>query len=337
MLNLQIPIHIADGSLTKKNEKIISEFLKRNKRLKIDYKHYGKDIDLQAFYRKTTNAIESINSDYIIFTCNDDFLIEASINEGEKFLENNKDYVAAAGPVYDTTICQTKPEHDQIWGILSHPINQYPAFDRVENNALSRLQSFLKNRKSSYIWSALHKRKIFLKTCKDILNTNPVDLRFHTHSVILFTLARGKVSGSLPCMTIHQNNPSESEGKKIAKIGTWYDWIQTDNWFSSYEKMITKLTDIIFKDEQHKREILKRNIEFIYQGLIGELVLRISYPKYLHYLYNKGVPINKSDPIFSVFCKINEMVSNFQKKISIKRSMKSKFLMFTKKFILIKS
>ena len=81
MLNLRIPIHIADGSLTKKNEKIISEFQKRNKRLKIDYKHYGKDIDLPAFYRKITSAIKSIDSEYLIFACNDDFLIEASINE----------------------------------------------------------------------------------------------------------------------------------------------------------------------------------------------------------------------------------------------------------------
>ena len=121
MLNLQIPIHIADGSLTKKNEKIISEFLKRNNRLEIYYKHYGNDIDLPAFYRKTTNAIKSIKSKYVIFTCNDDFIFENSIKEGESFLENNTEYVAAAGPVYDTTICQTKPEHNQIWGTLSQP------------------------------------------------------------------------------------------------------------------------------------------------------------------------------------------------------------------------
>ena len=118
-------------------------------------------------------------------------------------------------------------------------------------------------------------------------------------------------------MTVHQNDPGESAGKKIAKIGTWYDWIQTDDWFSSYEKMISKLTDIILIKEYHK-EILNREIEFMYQGLIGELILRIAYPDYLYHLYNKGVPIDRNDPIFNSFCKINEIVSNFQKDNTVK-------------------
>jgi len=321
-LGFSLPIHIADGSLTYQNSNIIHKFLNSKPVLNIDYKFYGKDINLEKFYQKIYEAVRCISTDYVILADNDDFLIEESIMKGAENFRNNEDLIAVSGPAYDTTICNTKPEHDQTWGVLSNPINQYPASDRVENNALSRLQSFLVNRKSSYVWSAIHKRKIFLETCKDILKINPIDFRFLTHSIILFTLARGKVSGSSPCMTIHQDNPGESAGKKLAQIGTWHDWIQTDNWFSSYKKMILKLTDIILENENHKREELKRNIEFMYQGLIGELILRITHPYYLHNIYKKGETINKSDPIFNTFIKIKTYISNkeFKKKERFQRN-----------------
>lgn len=309
-LGFSIPIHIADGSLSDQNKNIILKFLNSSSVLNIDYKFYGKDINLETFYQKICKAVSYISTDYVIFADNDDFLVEESIMKGADYFRNNEDLIAVSGPAYDTSIYPTKPEHNQTWGVLSNPINQYPAFDRVENNALSRLQSFSANRKSSYIWSALHKREIFLKTCKDILKINPIDFRFLTHSIILFTLARGKVSGSLPCMTIRQDNPGESAGKKLAQIGTWHDWIQTDYWFSSYKKMISKLTDIILENENHRGEELKRNIEFIYQGLIGELILRITYPHYLHNLYKKGEAVSENDSVFNTFIKIKRFILN---------------------------
>ena len=331
MLNLQIPIHIADGSLTKKNRSIIQDFQKKNKRLNIDYKYYGKDSDLNAFFRKTTNAINYINSEYVIFTCNDDFLIEGSIKEGEKFLEKNKEYVAAAGPVYDTTMCQTKPKHNQIWGILSHPINQYPSFNLTSDKATERLYSYLSNRKSSYIWSALHRKDSILKTNEDIIKINPIDLRFQTHLTVLLTISRGKISGTMPCMTIHQSNNSESAGSKNSS--KWYDWIQHKDWLNTYESMIDAITSVAVKNESYSYTNLRRKIEYLYQGLIGELILRSIYPSYLQHLYKIGERIKDNDAAFNVYKKINEMVPNFQKKNPVKRSIKSKSLMFIKKFI----
>lgn len=309
MLNLQIPIHIADGSLTKKNEKIISEFIKINKRLKIDYKHYGKDIDLPAFYRKTTNAIKSIDSEYLIFACNDDFLIEASINEGEVFLENNKGYVAAAGPVYDITMCQTKPEHNQIWGILSQPINQYPAFDRKEELAESRIYNFLAGRKNSYIWSALHRKKVFLRTNQIIERTCPPDLRFQEHLLSMMTLCFGKICGAMPCMTFHQNNSGESEGENLLRKGTWYQWIQSKEWFDFYRKMITVLVENITESE-HSAIDLKRRIEIYYQAQIGQMNIREFHSSYKSEFFAKGDPMATHGDLFNQLINIRNIVEN---------------------------
>lgn len=309
MLNFQIPIHIADGSLAKKNEKIISEFLKRNKRLKIDYKHYGKDIDLPTFYRKITNAIKSINSQYVIFTCNDDFLIEKSIIEGADFLENNKGYVATAGPVYDTTMCQTKLEHTQIWGKLSHPINQYPAFDRKEELAESRIYNFLAGRKNSYIFMALHRRDALLKTNEIIEQSCPPDLRLQEHLLSMMTLCFGKVSGAMPCMTFHQNNPGESAGKDIIKKGTWYQWIQSKEWFEFYKKMISVLVENISESEYSTTD-LKRRIEIYYQAQIGQMNIREFHPSYKSELFAKGDPMPTHGDLFNQLRNIRNIVEN---------------------------
>lgn len=309
MLNLQIPIHIADGSISEDNERIIKNYQDCHNNLNIEYQHYGKDIDLQTFYHKITKSIQNVKTEYVIFTSNDDFLLENSIRDSATFLDRNNDFVAAAGHVYDATMCQTKPSHNQIWGILSHPINQYPAFDRKEELAESRIYNFLAGRKNSYIWSALHRTKVFLRTNQIIERICPPDLRFQEHLLSMMTLCFGKISGAMPCMTFHQNNPGESQGENLLKKGTWYQWIQSKEWFDFYKKMISVLVENITESEYSKTE-LKRRIEIYYQAQIGQMNIREFHPSYKSELFAKGDPMPTHGDLFNQLINIRNIVES---------------------------
>ena len=309
MLNLKIPIHIADGSISEDNERIIKNYQDCHNNLNIEYQHYGKDIDLQTFYHKITKSIQNVKTEYVIFTSNDDFLLENSIRDSATFLDRNDDFVAAAGHVYDTTMCQTKPCHNQIWGILSHPIKQYPAFDRIEELAESRIYNYLAGRKNSFIFMALHRRDALLKSSEIIEQSCPPDLRFHAHVFSMLTLCFGKVSGAMPCMTFHQNNSGESEGKKISQKGTWYNWIQGKEWFTFYKIMISVLVENITRSE-YSTEDLTRRIEVYYQAQIGQMNIREFHPSYRSEFFSQGQPIQKHGNIYNKFEKIRDIIKN---------------------------
>ena len=308
-LNFKIPILIADGSHSDYNEKIISKFLTRENNLNITYKNYGKDTSLHKFYSKIVTSIKDIESQYVIFTSNDDFLIEKSIIEGADFLNKNTEYVAAAGNAYDTTMCQTKPSHNLVWGILSHPINQYPAFDRKEELAESRIYNFLAGRKNSYIYMALHRRDALLKSSKIIEQYCPPDLRFHAHFFAMLTLCFGKIRGSIPCMTLHQANSGESAGNEIMEKGSWYQWIQYKEWFDFYNKMISILVENITESE-YSTEDLTRRIEVYYQAQIGQMNIREFHPTYKSEFFSQGQPIQQYGNIYNQFEKIRYIIKN---------------------------
>jgi len=308
-LNFKIPIHIADGSHSDCNEKIISEFLTRENNLNITYKNYGKDSNLNKFYSKIINSIEDIDSEYVILCCNDDFLVKESILEGSHFLDNNHEFVATAGPVFDTTMCQTKTSHNQIWGILSHPINQYPAFDRIEDLAESRICNYLSGRKNSYIWSALHRKNVLLETSKVIHGISPPDLRFQEHLNALLTLTKGKVSGRMQCMTLHQSNTMESEGAKIMNnIGTWYMWIQSNEWFECYKEMISEIVNLIAPKSKSPKKELSRLIEIYYQAFIGQMNIREFHPAYKEEFFSSGKPIPRHSHVYKTWDKISKII-----------------------------
>jgi glycosyltransferase domain-containing protein len=306
-LNFKIPVHIADGSISDSNKKIISDFQSKNKNLDIDYKYYGKDTDLDQFYRKTCLALQKIKTDYVILACNDDFLIEDSIREGASFLNQNKDYVAAVGPVYDTTIGQTNPSHNQVWGILSHPINQYPAFERSEDDPTQRIYHFLAGRNNSYIYSALHRRTVLLQTCEIIVDISPPDLRFHLHLISLLSLCFGKVSKEMQCMTIHQDNPGESAGQDLMQKGSWYQWIQSKEWYACYNKMIKALTDQITINNTAEKRDITRLIEFYYQALVGQSIMCQFHPTYKNELFCNGETISRHSSIYDFYLTINKI------------------------------
>ena len=220
-------------------------------------------------------------------------------------MENNKGYVAASGPVYDTTMCQTKPKHNQIWGILSQPISQYPAFDRKEELAESRIYNYLAGRKNSYIWSALHRADIILKVCQIIEKANPCDLRFNSHFFSLDPMFWKSKRGD----AMHDLSPKiilVNLKVKISQKGTWYNWIQGKEWFTFYKKMISVLVENITVSE-YTTEDLKRRIEVYYQAQIGQMNIREFHPSYKAELFFK-VKQSRNMEIFMINSKRLEIL-----------------------------
>ena len=94
-IKLPYDIYIADG---KPNKKIIQILENKNNFPHINYKHVlYDDSSYKMFYQKIFNSLENINTKYVMFSDNDDFLMPKGINKNVEFLNLNKDYIGASG------------------------------------------------------------------------------------------------------------------------------------------------------------------------------------------------------------------------------------------------
>ena len=110
-------IVIADGSATDMTMKVVEQFL-HSAKLKIDYVRYPPDLDLIAFMRKMSAAVERVDTKYIVWACDDDFYNLSELANGVQFLENNPDFATYTGEVIDFNVLPRPWDRTRVHGIL---------------------------------------------------------------------------------------------------------------------------------------------------------------------------------------------------------------------------
>lgn len=103
---LSEPIIIADSSGSAQAEKSKAVFEEYRSRLNVTYIHYE-----LPFVEKCCEVLNRLQSKYVVFCGDDDFLLPAVISECVAFLEKNEDYAIAQGRVVHTSNSHSQSSH----------------------------------------------------------------------------------------------------------------------------------------------------------------------------------------------------------------------------------
>ena len=128
-------IYIADGGSNDEVSKYINTNYS-NSGLKITYVKTEFDGSLEIFYRKVMNALDSINTKYVIRADNDDFYLIEALQESLLFLEENNDYVSCGGGVVHFSINENRAHRKKI--IFNRVKNAKPYIDEKSINRLKQ-------------------------------------------------------------------------------------------------------------------------------------------------------------------------------------------------------
>lgn len=136
-------IIIADGS--KENDKYNLDKSKFEN-LIIENPLFPYDDTVEIFIKKIRISLEMVNTKYVLYCENDDFMIDKSITEVINFLDNNPEYVSARGEIYDFSISSL----DEVYGkIIS--LKKFHDYQLInQDDIIERLQNFSENKHSLF-------------------------------------------------------------------------------------------------------------------------------------------------------------------------------------------
>ena len=129
-------IYIADGgSNDEVSEHINNKYSESS--LNITYVKTEFDSSLKIFYRKIMNALDSINTPYVVRADNDDFFSIEALQESLQFLEENSDYVSCGGGVIHFSINGDRTHRKNVIFDKEKDVESY-----IDGKSINRLKQY---------------------------------------------------------------------------------------------------------------------------------------------------------------------------------------------------
>ncbi len=236
------PIYIGDASTNDHIEKI-KRAIDDLKTIKIHYYHWPTLND-----RETISKLGNIAKEkFCALTGDDDFLIPNSLTKCADFLERNIEYRTAQGKGIVLSL-----ENDGVYGNLKD-VSPYwlQKNDRTETSARERLFNFSKN-----YWVpqfSVHRTEEFCNDSKFYAIIKDRSFGELLHSFIF--IANGK-SKTIDCLYLIR----QVHSRRFSLPDT-YDWITSENWYSSYNIFSNILTKVLVDKDGVDEDIAKSTVK----------------------------------------------------------------------------
>jgi len=241
--NLNIPIIISDGSLSKNNEFDI--ILKD--RPNFIYKKFVFDKDYLTFLIKLKNSIELVNTKYVTLVCDDDFYFQDQIKNAVNFLEKNPQYSMYKSAVKNFTIYSDIINYFNygIYGKLVLTDDNYSSYDEniISDNIIDRF----KRLQDCYPYEGIFKTSI-LKKALEI----SISIRCFHHNIFIdilrYTLfIYGKVYYSEKYLLVRQANTPNSAGESHLESFDKIKMKTSKNYLEVYKKISVQFEKLFFE------------------------------------------------------------------------------------------
>jgi hypothetical protein len=200
-LNIQFKLIIGDGGKNVINHKIKSEIKKNSK---IFYKKFTNEFDLRKntydynkFFFRKIECLKLVRTKYVKFISDDDFLITSTLKKSIKFLNNNKDYFGAGGPLIDFQI-----KGDRKYGVISNLSYNYNLKSINYDTKIIRIKKFLTQ--VHYIWHYVCNTKKLLKIYKISSKFSKNDDHFKDIFHAILCVAEGKLHRFYDPIILHE-------------------------------------------------------------------------------------------------------------------------------------
>lgn len=287
-------ILVADGS--ENDEKYLYD---KNKYPKLDikFKDFPADRDISFYVRKLLTSANTINTKYILYADNDDFMVEEEIINLLNFLDNNEAYVAARGEIYDFSIDSFSEIYGKILGLKKFIKNL--SFEKEDH--LERYFDFSKNRQG--LFHCIIRKDTFCEILTLCENSKFFYLTIFKLFFSHYLISVGKIFCSNNLYMLHQNHKQMlSKDNNLMNIKN-SGFLEKDL-FNNYFKTLSKK----LSNNNKNSEIIEQKI--IQSFCTDFLIDKINYYEELNsnQTIKMGlIEIFKNTRIFSLYLKLKTL------------------------------
>ena len=174
---------VADGSRDSRCKEIFENRVPSSK-----YIYLGPDISTSQYLAKIDHALSLVETKFVMFSSNDDFISYQNIPLLEDFLQKNNEYVSVIGKVFDIGLSETinsgfsrisyaQPHQDQL---------------SLEADTLEK-RVFLQIRNPSAGWHSLVRKESISNSYKLVINSNIRNFEYIVYLADLIMCCYGKI------------------------------------------------------------------------------------------------------------------------------------------------
>lgn len=213
-LNIKYWLIIADGGKDKLSQEIHAEIKKNNKIIyKKFYNEYNfkkKEYDISKFFFRRIKCLNLVNTKYVKFICDDDFIINYTTKKCVEFLNLNKNYIAAGGSYLDFSL------NKKYYGKFLDIKNIFLSTSNDSNNKIKRIKHYYKSPTDTfhYVFRTKDLVKIHLISLK--FKNDNIDFKYHFFENIVFLY--GKIKFFKDPLILHESHNDWHEGLGRAMI-----------------------------------------------------------------------------------------------------------------------
>jgi glycosyltransferase domain-containing protein len=185
---------IADGEVRPELSRLLDDAQKLFPHIDVDYIRYPDDTDFGRYFAKMTDALQRVQTPYVMLADNDDFLAFTGLERSIDFLDANPDYVCCGGGIGGFAVYARKyPWLGGLCGPLNRLAYRYMPYDRSLDlgspSAATRLSQGLRN---SWSYYAVFRSPALLTIWREVVDMDLSDLQLHEKYCAMRTLTLGK-------------------------------------------------------------------------------------------------------------------------------------------------
>ena len=292
--NIKLPfrIFIADGG---ENDDISAHLSNQSRypNLKIKYRRYPFDKDRKTYKKKLINSINEIQTEYMVFADNDDFILINGIKTSLDFIAQNKEYGCSQGRIGYVRVGSIDTEDDEYiygsdntyWLPNSLSINA--------NTALDRFKLFLYNYSQTTVYAnyyyginrTKHIKEVFRKTLE--LNLN--DIFLDELLVSGLVAINGNIKSDDYLYLIRQRNTEQSSATTFTKkFGNEFDRLFLKTWSNDFSLFIKTISESIVKNDDLEISNVENQVIDAYKQYIAPLIFNRLQKQYNLSMFEKN-------------------------------------------------
>ena len=168
--------------------------------LKVEIPKFPYDENIGTFIKKIRDSLNIIDTEYVLYCENDDFMIANEISNVLDFLDKNNDFISGKGEIFNFSVSSV----NELYGKIIE-VKQFNEYVNLGNeNLIERLKLFSKNRHSLY--HNIIRTEVLKDILRNVIEKEFFDLVTFQYFWNFYIPIAGKIFCSNNLYMLHQNH-----------------------------------------------------------------------------------------------------------------------------------
>jgi glycosyltransferase domain-containing protein len=264
-------ILVADGSIGNEAE-IFFKNSENFRGLSVDYIRYPPDLTYRHYFSKLSDALEQVNTQFVVLADNDDFFVPNGLTKSVEHLLVSANTISCGGQCLMIWVGPNDEDAHRLYGkdvdwksSVEGTVEGVSALQRFQNQSrYSSDPSYYDVKRTSVV------RNIFQKVFE--LNLNDL---FLVEILIASLTAIEGPSARLSCTHIvrQMNSPGSSGIEHSERYGDWFGRMLVDSWSRDFGAFSDTLEDALVKADNIPRSVANKVVRSCYRMQVAPSLL----------------------------------------------------------------